>query len=149
MRQAFVASLKLKDTSEIAGILHHHFPNTETTYFFLRWPHQVSGIQSGIPHDFTCQEGQVFALQAELRWKKTVRGLDLLYLGTQSPATSFTPLSGEWRYEDYEADLYGNPQNQETRFPKSFDYSKALEIGQRYFIDSVTARVHFIALIPR
>jgi hypothetical protein len=149
MNQAFVASVKLKDQSDISRILHHYFPHPEKIYSFLRWPHTVSGIQSGIPDDFSCQEGQVFSKKGELRWKKTLKGLEVLYLGTQSPEASFTPLLGKWMCEDYEADLYGDKQNQETRFPKSLTYPKNLALGQRYFIDSTTARVHFIALIPR
>ncbi len=148
MKQAFVASLKIKDSSQLMKILKQHFPNSEKTYSFLRWPHQVSGIQSGIPAKLNCQEGQVFSKQGELRWKQAPQGIRLLYLGIQSPAAPFTPLPGDWRCEDYEVDLYGS-QSQETRFPKALSYPKDLKVGQRYFRDSRTARVHFIALFPR
>jgi hypothetical protein len=149
MKQAFVASLKIKDSSQLMEILQQHFLSSEKTYSFLRWPHQVSGIQTGIPAKLNCQEGQVFSKQGELRWKQALQGIRLLYLGITPAAASLKPLPGNWTFEDYEADLYGDRQNQETRFPNALNYTKNLKVGQRYFVDTATARVHFVALTPR
>lgn len=150
MKPAYVASLKVQDRAEssLSQVLSACFPTSEKTYFFLRWPHGVSGIQVGIPTDPVCPEGQVFSQQRELRWKSTPHGWDLLYLGIQAAPDSFIPLPGEWRWEDHAADLYGS-QSRETRFPKLLSHPQDLKVGQRYFRDERTARVHFIALIPR
>ncbi|NJL99671.1 MAG: hypothetical protein HC924_13120 [Synechococcaceae cyanobacterium SM2_3_2] len=149
MKQAFVASLKITDSSQLVEILQQHFPSSEKTYSFLRWPHQVSGIQPGIPDNLNCQEGHVFSKQGELRWKQSPQGVHLLYLGITPAAARLKPLPGNWTFEDYEADLYGDKQNQETRFPNALNYPKNLKVGQRYFVDTVTARVHFVALTLR
>jgi hypothetical protein len=150
MKPTYVASLKIQDGAEssLSQVLSACFSTSEKTYSFLRWPHRVSGIQVGIPADPVCPEGQVFSQQGELRWKSTPHGWDLLYLGIQAPPDSFIPLPGEWRWEDHAADLYGS-QNRETRFPKPLSHPQDLKVGQRYFRDERTARVHFIALIPR
>lgn len=156
MKPAYVAAYKVQDlaacnggtASSLSEILSACFAAAEETYTFLRWPHRVSGIQAGIPPDLVCQEGQVFCQQRELRWKSTPRGWDLLYLGIQPPPDFFVPLAGEWQWEDREADLYGS-QSPETRFPQGLSYPRSLKLGQRYFCDGRTARIHFVALFPR
>lgn len=117
-------------------------------FFFLRSLHQVSGIvtPSDLP-DQLSPEGQMFSAQAELRWKKSAQGYDLLWLGQQQPAdeTAFTSIKGEWQIEDKTAILHDRKTPQ---FPKLFRYPKGLKkrLGQRYFRDGNTSIVHFIAL---
>ncbi|MEN9224379.1 MAG: hypothetical protein Q6M54_02805 [Thermostichus sp. DRC_bins_24] len=149
MKPAFVATLIVHNNGELLPILQRLFPPSQKSYSFLRWHHDVSGINPGIPTDLSCQEGQVFSGQAEIRWKPTRQGLSLLYLGVEVQPEGFRALRGKWVYRDYPADLYGNQQNPETRFPRPLSYPNNLKLGQRHFIDANTASVHFIALIPR
>lgn len=155
MKPAYVAAYKVQDlaacnggtASSLSEILSACFAAAEETYTFLRWPHRVSGIQVGIPPDLVCQEGQVFCQQRELRWKSTpAAGICCIWGSTSSRllCAAGRGVAGE----DREADLYGS-QSPETRFPQGLSYPRSLKLGQRYFRDGRTARVHFVALIPR
>ena len=125
-----------------------HADASEEYFFFLRSLHQVSGIipPSELP-DQLSPEGQMFSAQAELRWKKSAQGYDVLWLGQKPPAneTAFTPINRPWEIEDHTAMLHDRKTPQ---FPNLFRYPKGLKqrVGQRYFRDTSTSIVHFIAL---
>ena len=130
----------------------------EQSYYFLRSPHQVSGIQSELPKDIdSVTEGQVFNSQWELRWKKKGSGYDLLLLSQENTEIchKFVKISLDWKIEDRNALLYEANEikdrqirSKETRFPQGFTH-KQPRIGQRYFLNSQTATVHFVALTVR
>lgn len=137
----------------------------EHNYYFLRSPHKVSGIQSELPENInSVTEGQVFNSQWELRWKKKRADYELLLLSSVKPDSTweFHPLTTkpanqsarpiEWQIEDRNALLYEaneirerENRSRETRFPKGFTHNKP-KIGQRYFLDSQTSTVHFVAI---
>ncbi|QYO68153.1 hypothetical protein [Leptolyngbya sp. 7M] len=124
------------------------------SYYFLRWPHRISGIQMKLPEEFPSPEGQLFNAELELRWKYQKSGYEVLLL-SQSPPSSeleFSSVPGEWEWCDRHAHFYAVD---ETKFPKGFTYQgvngeiispKAIPVKQRYFRDTQTATIHFVAL---
>jgi hypothetical protein len=118
---------------------------TESSYYFLRWTHKVSGIVEQQPSetDFPMTEGQMFNQKCELRWKqKRKDSYEVLLLSVVGEYPDFARVGTDWQTQERDAHLY-NPT--ETRFPKGFS-SINLDIAQRYFMDTKTATVHFIAL---
>ncbi|RAM51039.1 MAG: hypothetical protein C6Y22_11670 [Hapalosiphonaceae cyanobacterium JJU2] len=118
---------------------------TETSYYFLRWTHKVSGIIEESPTNaqFPMLEGQMFNHECELRWKyKQKDTYEVLLLSVAGEYPDFTKIGEDWQTQQRNAHLYSPT---ETRFPKGF-YSPNLDIAQRYFIDTKTATVHFVAL---
>jgi hypothetical protein len=124
----------------------------EPSYYFLRSPHAVSGICMKLPPEFPTFEGQMFNANCELRWKKHKSGYEVLLLSkTELHLEGFAEVSGNWVISDFNAYFNEN----ETKFPNGFTFkglndenieSSKIPIGQRYFQDSDTATVHFIAL---
>lgn len=117
----------------------------ESSYYFWRLSHKVSGFQTQPPleTDFPMIEGQMFDRESELRWKYKNNGLyDILLLTIAGEHEDFKLVGDKWETKDRDAHLYSQT---ETRFPKEF-YTVDLAVKQRYFIDSKTANVHFIAL---
>ena len=117
----------------------------EDSYYFWRLTHKVSGIQQKPPleTDFPMLEGQMFNQECELRWKYKSQGLyDVLLLSIGGEHSDFEFVGDDWQTKDRDAHLYSQT---ETRFPKSFCTVK-LDLKQRYFMDSKTATVHFVAL---
>lgn len=124
------------------------------SYYFLRWSHRVSGIQMKLPEEFPSPEGQLFNAELELRWKQQKSGYEVLLLSKSSPSSElgFSAVPGEWEWCDRRAYFY---DADETKFPKGFIYQntkgqpispKAIPVKQRYFRDSQTATIHFVAL---
>ena len=126
--------------------------NTRSTwYYFLRWVHSVSGIvddlakiESDPLRQFPSPEGQAFDAKVEVRWKKRGDGYDVLWLGTETFPDEFDlkEVEGDWESEVRNAQLY--PET-ETRLPKGVKTAKQ-DIQQRYFRDTRTSTIHFIAL---
>lgn len=117
----------------------------ESSYYFWRLSHQVSGFQKHPPleTDFPMLEGQMFNQECELRWKYKSQGVyDVLLLTIAGEHTDFKLVGDKWETKDRDAHLYSQT---ETRFPKEF-YTADLAVKQRYFIDSKTATVQFVAL---
>lgn len=118
------------------------------SYYFLRYSHQVSGICTELPRDNQEIEGQMFNAIFELRWKKFKSGYEILLLSKQEfKLEGFNPLAGKWEICDWNA--YWNQE--EPKFPKEFTFNGVknandIPINQRYFRNSTTATVHFIAL---
>ena len=114
-------------------------------YFFVRWPHRVSGFVSTPPDALPGVEGQLFNQTYELRWKQRGQTYDALLLTVAGPDPAFVPVGEQWRVQDETAHLY--PRT-ETRMPKGLHYPERLQIklGQRYFIDNPTSTVQFVAL---
>lgn len=148
--------------------------STETSYYFLRWNHKVSGIWQRRPKQFSalvedigdrlrtdqvdqsqpleafpCPEGQLFNSKFELRWKKKGAKYKILLLsaiGSQKDYPEFQLVGNGWKVVNRDACLYASTPTQiETRFPKKFDHHN-IKVSQRYFKDSQTAIVHFVAL---
>ncbi|MDY6782162.1 MAG: hypothetical protein SW833_06350 [Cyanobacteriota bacterium] len=120
------------------------FGNESTVYFF-RWYHQVSGFHKQLPkkNDFPMIEGQMFDREFELRWKYKSNGLyEVLLLSRAGEHSDFELVGNDWEIQDRNAYLYGST---ETRFPNRFTFVDR-NIAQRYFIDKQTATVRFIAL---
>ncbi|HIK11563.1 MAG TPA: hypothetical protein IGS52_15105 [Oscillatoriaceae cyanobacterium M33_DOE_052] len=146
----FVGCQQVASADELKELLLKLAPATasDSCYYFMRWPHQVSGIISEL-EEFPSPEGQMFTSKLELRWKASRAGYDLLYLGIAHPPRNlgFQALDGQWGTVDRPA--YPFPST-ETRFPQGFEHQAnpniAQKLAQRYFIDTQTATVHFIAL---
>ncbi|WP_066426876.1 hypothetical protein [Anabaena sp. 4-3] len=142
--------------------------STESSYYFWRYSHQVSGIKEQPPtnDDFPMLEGQIFNNHFELRWKQKYRdNYEVLLLTITDNYDNFQPIGKSWRIEpqnydnfpSYAYPAYGYGLDK-TRFPKEFSYPKSLDIrvnedkknqpklGQRYFIDNETSTVQFVAL---
>ena len=132
--------------------------SNESDYYFLKWPHKVSGILSELPKDVMSPEGQMFNCDRELRWKQQKPGLyTVLILSNNGEEAGFTAIDGNWKTQ--QRDAYGY-RSDETRFPRSLIFSESLDprisgekthknqpkLAQRYFIDANTSTVHFIAL---
>ncbi len=127
----------------------------DPSYYFVRSPNSVSGITMQLPTDiFPGSEGQMFNHKWELRWKKQPRGYEVLLLSIEAIDSNlgFQSVSNDWKICDRTAYFY---DNDETKFPKGFVYlgennteisPKTIPISQRYFKNSQTETVHFIAL---
>ncbi|MDF5738333.1 MULTISPECIES: hypothetical protein [unclassified Nostoc] len=123
------------------------------SYYFLRYSHAVSGICKELPDKKGQVEGQLFNSICETRWKKYKLGYEVLILSQQEfNLEGFEKLTGNWEICHRDAYWY-NPE--ETRFPKGFTFKdknnqsikpKEISIKQRYFKDSTTATIHFVAL---
>jgi hypothetical protein len=90
----------------------------------------------------------MFNTVCELRWKKYKSGYEVLILSKQEfTLDRFEKLSGHWGICDRDAYWH---DLKETKFPKGFIFkgveSDKISIQQRYFQDSATATVHFVAL---
>jgi hypothetical protein len=116
------------------------------SYYFLRYSHTVSGICINLPTDRGEIEGQMFNAVCELRWKKYKSGYEALILSKQEfPLDGFEKLPGKWEIIERNAYLH---DLKETKFPKGFIFKDVEldKIQQRYFQNSATATVHFVAL---
>ena len=117
----------------------------ESSYYFWRLSHKVSGFQKQPPleTDFPTIEGQMFDRKSELRWKYKRQGVyDVLLLTIAGEHEDFKPVGDAWQTQERDAHLYAPT---ETRFPKGF-HTVDLDVKQRYFIDSNTGTVHFVSL---
>ncbi|HEY9804244.1 MAG TPA: hypothetical protein V6D25_28190 [Leptolyngbyaceae cyanobacterium] len=148
----------------------------ESSYYFLRWTHKVSGIIKEIESETDLEqmiEGQMFNYHCELRWKKKAKNTyEVLLLTIAGNNDDFIPVKQSikkelepWRIEpddqkrfpSYAYPAYGYRPD-EARFPKAPIYPSNLNIrikddnqklpklAQRYFIDKETSTVQFVAL---
>ncbi len=147
--------------------------STPSSYYFLRWTHRVGGfwrrrsedpnfislaedihnrlqknivgkLQPQQPEAFPSPEGQLFNSVLELRWQRQQDKYQTLLLSSKNAELDFTPIRGKWEFIDQNALVY---PFKETRFPKDFNISEVKDlIAQRYFQDSNTATIHFVAL---
>ncbi|PSB01551.1 hypothetical protein [Merismopedia glauca] len=117
---------------------------TKETYYFLRWCDRVSGFISQLPENFPSPAGQMFNREFELRWKKQGDKFSVLILSKirKDLGEKWHEIPAKWTYQDRNASMY--PVT-ETRFPKAIQ-SEIVNVGQRYFQDSDTKTIHFIAL---
>lgn len=145
--------------------------STPPSYYFLRWKHRVGGFwqrrkeefktleddirdrtkntsqNNPISEPFPSPEGQIFNSTLEIRWKRQSESYQILVLHSQDTQNNFDSIQlkaipGKWETKEQNA-LIHSPK--ETRFPKNLNIEQ-LNIAQRYFIDSRTATVHFVAL---
>lgn len=138
--------------SDELGTLITQVSNSQS-YYFLRYSHAVSGICRKLPHERGEIEGQLFNPICEIRWKKYKSGYEILILSQQEfNLEGFENLNDNWQICDKDA-YWHNAK--ETRFPKGFTFKgennqpinpKDISIKQRYFKDSATATIHFVAL---
>lgn len=142
---AFVGTCTVDSAEALRSLIEQR--QTSESYFFLRWPHKVSGFCKTLPDDFPSPEGQLFNNALELRWKRQGRGYSVLLLSNQTdPVSGFTALDGNWETCDRPAHCH---ESKETRYPKGFYFDTGIEreaIQQRYFRDRRTATIHFVAL---
>lgn len=127
------SEITLQDLKELLQSLSGHY--------FLRWPHKVSWENPDFQQDLSL-EGQVFNTQRELRWKKRGSNYDVLLLSIDGLDADFKIVGESWNYCDRPAQFI---RNENQRFPKSLTYPN-IKIAQRYFIDSKTGTVQFVAL---
>ncbi|KAF3889085.1 MULTISPECIES: hypothetical protein [Nostocales] len=148
--------------------------STLPSYYFLRWKHRVGGfwerrnekfgnieddirerLKNNLPKNslqnnptpeptetFPSPEGQLFNSILEIRWKRQKGEYQVLVLSSKDTEADFTPIQRNWEILEQNA-LTHSPT--ETRFPKGLN-TEQLNIAQRYFRDSHTATVHFVAL---
>lgn len=146
------SSENTNDSEELQRLIQSCY--RETSYYFLRWKHKVSGILTYLPSDFPSPEGQMFNAELELRWKQNNRGYQVLLLSRNQLDSElrFTPIDKDWKICERNAYFY---DIDETKFPQGFTYRdesqkninpKKISIGQRYFQDAKTSTVHFVAL---
>lgn len=110
-------------------------------YYFLRWPHNIQGFVEELPETLS-PEGQIVTANCELRWKQHGTGNDVLLLSTEKHVPEgFTAIDAVWSTQDHAAVV----AKDDSRFPWKFQH-KTTKIGQRYFLDSRTNTVHFVAL---
>ncbi|NJK51821.1 MAG: hypothetical protein HC851_06755 [Acaryochloris sp. RU_4_1] len=141
---SFVGYKQVNSVDELKELITQYTAQSPS-YYFLRWAHRVSGIETKLPQEFPRPEGQVFNSALELRWKRQRNGYSVLLLkGTSSDvAEGFTEIPGDWETCDRAAHFHSKT---DARFPKGFTYPNNLSIHQRYFFNVKTATVHFIAL---
>ena len=137
---AFVGTRVVQSAEELRSLIQQF--KGEKSYFFLRWPHKVSGFCKTLPNDFPSPEGQLFDSQKELRWKQRGKSYSVLLLSADEVYKDFDPVGTAWDAYVQDAHLY--PKT-ETRFPKGID-DQQVNVSQRYFADPETATVHFVAL---
>lgn len=140
---SFVGYKQVSSSEELRELLQSYYQ--QPSYYFLRWTHQVSGILSALPSDFSSPEGQMFNAEVELRWKQNNNGYQVLLLSQNrpKPESKFQPIDKEWIISDRKAYFY---DVNETKFPQGFIYPETLPLGQRYFQDAKTSTIHFVAL---
>jgi hypothetical protein len=142
---SFVGFTQVSSPEGLQKILQEYY--NKPSYYFLRWSHQVSGILAYLPSEFPSPEGQMFNTELELRWKQNSRGYQVLLLSQNQPKieSEFSPIGKDWTTCDRNAYFY---DIDETKFPKGFNYKDEfqLNLGQRYFQDTETSTVRFIAL---
>ena len=149
MSQKLVGTKTVTCHDDLRSLIYKLVDN-QPCYYFLRWAHRVSGIVSTL-EEFPSPEGQVFSKQFELRWKQSHKGYDVLLLHCNQSVTDleFDAVAEHWivspplGFPPLGAYLY---DRDETRFPKGLNYPKGCQLRQRYFQDSQTETVHFVAL---
>lgn len=170
----FVGVSKAESLSDLLELINKFA--TESSYYFLRWTHAVSGIIKTLPIEAELKqmiEGQMFNHLFELRWKRKAKdSYEVLLLSIASNNHKFIPIKEAteekpepWRIEpndhkkfpSYAYPAYGYRPD-ETRFPKApiyppnlnirikDDNQKQPKLAQRYFIDNETSTVQFVAL---
>lgn len=137
---AFVGTQTVASAEELRSLIQSL--QSEKSCFFLRWPHKVSGFCKTLPEGFPSPEGQVFDSQKELRWKQQGTSYSVLLLSASETYDEFEPVGKAWNVHVQDAHIYPGT---ETRFPKGIN-DQRINISQRYFVDSQTATVHFVAL---
>jgi hypothetical protein len=133
-------SEQLLTVEQLRGLL--QTSSNQHSYYFLRWPHKVSGIKEQLPDEFPSPEGQMFNCDRELRWKQQGQHFSVLLLSTTGSQSGFKSIGQKWKIQQRDAHIY--PAT-ETRFPKGLSSTK-IDVAQRYFMDADTATVHFVAL---
>jgi hypothetical protein len=143
---AFVGTQMVESKEELISLL-QEFEHSQA-YYFLRWPHTVSGFCQKLPRDFEqspSPEGQLFDHQKELRWKRQGQGYSILLLNAEGDYPNFQAVGNSWNVHQVQ-NAHPYPKT-ETRFPKGLNYKdEGFDLGQRYFFDPQTATVHFVAL---
>lgn len=137
---SFVGIKQLSSVEELRELLAQR--SSQPSYYFLRWAHKVSGFVEQLPSDFPSPEGQMFNAYWELRWKQQKTGYEVLLLSDAGAEPGFSSVGQDWETQLRQAHVY---RSTETRFPKEF-IAKSVDIAQRYFKDSQTATVHFVAM---
>ncbi len=116
----------------------------ESSYYFFRWTHKVSGFieQQPTDNDFPMLEGQMFNSNCELRWKyqrnNVYEVLLLSIVNIDSSLTSdfnFTEIGNGWKIEPNNKEKFPNNaylaygyRHKETRFPNEFIYPDSLDV---------------------
>jgi len=116
--------------------------NNKSFYYFLRSPSAVSGFITELPVLEDFPQGQAFNKDVEIRWQKERDSYNVLWLGLQDAPREFKLILGDWTHEDRNAQVYSD---KETRLPKEIKHNNP-NVGQRYFRNSETGTIHFIAL---
>ncbi len=155
MKQGFVECATLASEQELFSLFSVQSDDASQpleSFFFLRWPHKVSGWVTEQPEQLS-PEGQWLTAIAELRWKCDRNGYQILWLGQQSAkeiqplsGLEWTPIDRTWETDDDKPVLLHDRRT--PQFPHLFNYPTRLSnrLRQRYFRDANTGIVHFVAL---
>lgn len=153
----FVGSKQVSSADELKNLLGELSPDQQN-YYFVRLPHEVSGICMKLPEKFFPGfEGQMFNEKLELRWKKQGNSYDVLLLSQETVnSDEFEKIEVDWQISDRTAYWYLTSENRPpAQFPNEFLFldsdgkpikPESIKIGQRYFQDKTTGTVHFVAL---
>lgn len=136
----FVGTKPVSSSDELKELLEQL--SSESNYYCLRYPHKISKIEPQLPQDFPSPEGQMFNRELELRWKKQGENYNVLLLSTTGEKPGFEKVGQDWQVCERKAHI---PPPTETRFPKGIPTAE-VKVNQRYFMDTQTATVHFVAL---
>ena len=172
---AFVGTRRVESAEALKNLLENSL-QAPSRYYFLRWPHRVSGFVDRLPETFPSPSGELFTPEFEVRWQQKGTAYELLLLHTgaedlaaeQAAHWGFNPLQNGWQVSaPLAAHLHPkgphirpkslgqsekpgphqqDAERQDTKFPKPFQYPTGLKLQQRYFHDRHTQTVHFVAL---
>jgi hypothetical protein len=131
-------------------------PATLTTpAYFLKWIHCVSGMVNNLenlPAAFPSPEGQMFTDKISLRWQQCGDRYNVLVLSSEplEHLQDFQPITNCDCPVIWETRLLSAlPHEEKTpQYPNRFIYQGISkdQICQRYFRDTQTGTVHFVAL---
>ena len=113
------------------------------SYWFLKWPHKVSGFIDQPPKDLS-SEGQLIHADYEIRWKPKHHLFSVLLLDSKGSKDKFKALEGEWKTREVPGMVYEPPIPKFAKLKRS-----PIQVRQRYFIDARTETIHFVALTPQ
>ncbi|GGA44730.1 hypothetical protein [Okeania sp. KiyG1] len=98
---SFVGTRQLNSVDELEELLTKISHENANSYYFLRWPHKVSGIVKNLPSEFPSSEGQMFNEKLELRWKKNHKGYQVLVLSEADFIPDFQPVGPDFCHNLY------------------------------------------------
>ncbi|MEL6454880.1 MAG: hypothetical protein AAFQ40_09215 [Cyanobacteria bacterium J06623_5] len=147
MSKAFVGTQQSVTLERLTELVEKHVGSA--AYAFWRWPHDVllDALQNQPTTGLKSDEGQAFNATTEIRWRHRGEQFDVLLLAKDKEKVQdkecWEEMEGDWHSQEREAMVY---LKSETSLPRKVILPSGLTLGQRYFIDSRTGYVQFVAL---